>query len=103
MPGYYDVERAIDEIESEMKSIGLWHKEPLSPEKYNFRSAFGADTMSFEQWIQFILIPNVLRIVKEKGKFPQNSQVAVYAVKNLDGNPNAAKLQKLLINFDNLF
>ena len=100
---YYEVEKVIDEIESEMKRIGFWKKKPLSPEKYRFQRAFGGDTMAFEQWIQFILIPNVRRIIEEKGRFPKNSQVAVYAVKELDGNPYVAKLQGLLRDFDNLF
>ena len=104
MTDYNKVENVIKAIEMEMKHIDLWQNKPLSPEKYKFQSAFAGDTMSFEQWIQFILIPNVRRIIKERGRFPQNSQVASYAGRNLEGYPyDVAKLQILLNMFDNIF
>ena len=100
---YDEVNRVINEIENEMKRIGLWQNEPIKPEMYEFQEAFGADTMSFEQWIQFILIPRVCHIIKEKNDFPRKSNVSAYAVKNLDGIEDVSKLHNLLHEFDNFF
>jgi uncharacterized protein YqcC (DUF446 family) len=95
--------RTIAAIESEMRRIGLWQEEPLPPEAYDFRSAFGMDTMAFTQWLQFILIPRVRSIIEEGGSFPAESHVAAQAVRELDGHPDASALMSLLAEFDALF
>lgn len=100
---YEKVQTKIQEIEVEMKKVGLWQNEPLQPEAYNITAAFGAGTMSLEQWIQFILISRVTDIIKEKGSFPPGSSVGVYAVRSFDGMPEASHLITLLCEFDALF
>jgi uncharacterized protein YqcC (DUF446 family) len=48
-PDYGVVSARLDEIENEMKRIGLWQTEPLREEQYDFRQAFAVDTMAFNQ------------------------------------------------------
>lgn len=93
------MERKINEIETELKRLGRWENKPLPSEKLQNMGAFGMNTMSVEQWIQFILIPRVHQIIQEKGEFPL-SQFAVYATRNLDGDPDGAKLMQLIQEFD---
>ena len=100
---YMAVERKIDEIEAEMRRIGMWQEEPLPPEMYNFTRAFGMDTMAGAQWLQFILIPRVRSIIAERGDFPNGSAVAVWASREFDGYPGADDLHTLLSEFDRLF
>lgn len=89
----------ITAIEAELKQLGRWQNDQLPPEKLENMGAFGMNTMSIEQWIQFILIPRVEKIITEKGDFPL-SQFAVYATRNLDGDPEGAKLIQLIQEFD---
>ncbi len=104
MPDLYDRASAgIAEIEVEMKAIGYWSAEPLPESAYQFRKAFGMDTMAFSQWLQFIFIPRVRQIVAERGQFPERSMVAAQAVREFDGDPNASRLLSLLSDFDRLF
>jgi len=95
-----DAARRIDEIEREMRASGLWREAPLPAEAYEFREAFGADTMSFAPWLQFVFIPRVRSIVAGRGAFPPSSMVAARAVREFDGVDDAARLVSLLSEFD---
>ena len=102
-PGYGVVAAKLDEIEEEMKRVGLWQEKPLAPEQYNFTSAFAMDTMSFDQWLQFIFVPRVRGIISASGGFPASSSVGAQAVREFDTHPNAQRLITLLSEFDRLF
>jgi uncharacterized protein YqcC (DUF446 family) len=86
-----------DEIESEMKKLNLWNVAGAAatrPER-----AFGADSMSFEEWLQQIFLPNLKQAALTK-TYPSSSNVAVAAVRNLDGVDGAARLIDLLSRVD---
>lgn len=101
-PPYTKVSNKASEIEAELKRLNRWCAEPLQPEKFKDMGAFGSNTMTFEQWLQFILIPRIQAIVDEKGEFPSNSMLAPYAIRVFDGDPEAGKLHDLLYELDNL-
>jgi uncharacterized protein YqcC (DUF446 family) len=104
MAASYEVVGAkLDAIETEMKRIGYWQEKPLDPDQYDFRAAFARDTMAFTQWLQFIFIPNVRRIIASQGQFPSSSAVATQAVREFDTDNNATPLVSLLSEFDALF
>jgi len=102
-PDYKVVGAKLDEIEREMKRVGLWQETPLKEEQYNFRRAFAMDTMSYDQWLQFVFIPRVKEIINTKGKFPLSSSVGAQAVREFDTYANAQALISLLSEFDRLF
>ncbi len=91
-----------NEIEAELKRLNRWSVEPLPPEKFENMGAFGSNTMAFEQWLQFILIPRIYAIVEEKGDFPKDSMLASYAIRVFDGDPEAGQLHDLLYELDKL-
>jgi uncharacterized protein YqcC (DUF446 family) len=96
------VETKLNEIEAEMHSIGMWQLSPLRPEQLEFAEAFGADTMAFSQWLQFVFVPRVRQAIAAD-QFPGSSSVGVKAVREFDTEPNASRLTKLLSEFDKLF
>ena len=102
-PDYRVVAAKADEIEREMKRAGLWQDKPLAPEQYNFTRAFGMDTMSYDQWLQFVFLPRVREIISTEGTFPASSSVGAQAVREFDGYPKAEALITLLCEFDGLF
>jgi uncharacterized protein YqcC (DUF446 family) len=101
-PPHAAVAERIAAIEAEMKRIGLWQSEPLAPEKFVDAGAFGINTMAFEQWLQFVLVPRVRAIIAENGEYPEESQVGVMAIRNFDGFEEAAELTTMLCAFDAL-
>lgn len=102
-PTYEEVADALFRIESEMKRIGYWQAAPPPPEAFEFRMAFAIDTMAYEQWLQFVFIPNVKKILEVRGHFPRHSEVGGQAIREFDGDENAQQLVNLLIQFDSLF
>jgi uncharacterized protein YqcC (DUF446 family) len=105
-PGYELVASKIDEIEAEMRRMGVWQSQPLTPEQLDFKEAFGMDLLTLEQWLQFIFIPNVRGIIAAKGKFPSGSQVADQAFREWvmwGSRDDVERLIQLLRQFDSLF
>ena len=100
---YKTIEQKIDEIEGELKGIGYWQEEPLPAEAYNITKPFGMDTMTGEQWLQFILVPRVRSMLSGEGEFPQGSSIASWARKEFSGSVEADNLVTMLYQFDRLF
>lgn len=95
------VEKA-NELERELKRLGRWMNKPLPDESFIDMGAFGSRTMTFEQWIQFVLIERIRQIIAEKSEFPESSNLAGYAVRYFDGDHEAGALQQILSELDAL-
>jgi uncharacterized protein YqcC (DUF446 family) len=89
-------------IELEMRAIGLWQDAPIKPGQLQFSKAFAMDTMTFQQWLQFVFIPRVREAI-ENNSFPNSSSVGAQAVREFDTVPEALRLTSLLAEFDALF
>ena len=89
-----------DKIEQELRRIGVWQEVRPPEEAFQSTRPFFGDTMSFYQWVQFVLIPRVRSVVAERGHFPPKSHVGAYAVRELDTDPDGAELATLLCRFD---
>lgn len=106
MPSYEAVQAKIDAVEAEMKKAGIWSQTSPEPEKLEFTEAFGADKLSFEQWLQFIFVPRVREIIATRGEFPRQSQVSQKAIREwrMWGDlPGVDQLLVELQEFDALF
>lgn len=97
-----NVRSYIDQIEKEMRNIGYWQNQPLRPEQMAFEQAFAMDTMTFTQWLQFIFVPRVHEAIASN-QFPSSSSVGTQAIREFDGDLEAAHLVELLCEFDSLF
>ena len=91
-----------NEIETELKRLGRWEKNFLPEGRFENMGPFGSRTMSFEQWIQFVLIERIHSIIDEQGEFPSESNVGIYAVREFDTDPQANVLTQLLSELEAL-
>lgn len=91
-----------DEIEVELKRLGRWTTNSLPDEAFEDMGAFGSNTMSFEQWLQFVLIPRIREIVQEQSDFPAESNLAPYAIRYFDGDTDSSSLHNILYDLDQL-
>ena len=97
--------QAINAIEAEMKRVDWWSGKAPEPERMNFHEPFGADTLAYQEWLQFVFIPRVRSIIESKGEFPPNSSVGTKAMREWDYMEHVAEGQKLirmLNDFDDL-
>lgn len=100
MDAYQRAASYAERIERELRGLGVWQSAPLPDAAYDSRQAFFADTMTFYQWLQFVLLARVREIVDKRGEFPRGSSVGAYAVRELDGCEEAGELITALCEFD---
>ncbi|MGO9258245.1 MAG: YqcC family protein [Bryobacteraceae bacterium] len=53
------------------------------PAAFESKRALFGDTMTFYQWLQFVLLPRVREIIDQHGAFPAKSAVGAYAAPQL--------------------
>jgi uncharacterized protein YqcC (DUF446 family) len=88
-----------DELEAELRRLGWWGSPaPEGP----VTSAFGGRDMSFAQWLEHILVPRLREVAAGDAEPPGDSQVAAYAVRELDGFDEAGPLLEVLGRLDRL-
>ena len=91
-----------DALEAELKRLRWWTVQAPPPAAFEDMGAFGQGTLGFAQWIQFVLVSRIREIASERGEFPSGSEVGAYAVRELDGAPDADRLIQLLHKVDAL-
>jgi uncharacterized protein YqcC (DUF446 family) len=92
----------IKEIKKEMQRIGLWQREPLPEEAYDYTLAFARDRMAFHQWLQFIFVPQVQEMIQDYEDLPHTSQVGIAAESAFEDWDQGERLVQMLKEFDRL-
>ena len=86
-----------------MKNANLWDIVRPKDEAFVDMGAFGQRTMSFAQWLRWVFVPNVERLVASGGPWPRSSSVAAMATREGDTDRGIQSLVKSLSDFDALF
>jgi len=87
----------VDQIEQALRALG-WLQGPVGAPRH-VDSPFGIDEMPFEQWLVQVFLPR-LQEARRDGQWPLQSQVAVAARRNLDGQDECEPLLQLLAQLD---
>ena len=75
-------------IEIQLRQINCWQSEPLPAEKYHSCEPFCLDTMSFEQWLQFVLLARLKQLIESDQLLPRDSAVAAMAEEHFRNRPD---------------
>jgi uncharacterized protein YqcC (DUF446 family) len=102
-PNEFQIQQILEGIIAELHRIGAWSATPPPDTAFHNMGAFGMNTMTFEQWLQFVLVPRVEEALETEGPWPGSSDVAVHATRQFDGALDRDKLLDLLRNFDAQF
>ena len=89
-------------LEALLKELHRCREQPLPATAFENMGAFGENTMTFDQWMQFVLVPRLRGIVREREEFPSGSDLAAYAVRALDGDPDGKRFHDRLYEIDGL-
>ena len=90
-------------IERELKVQGWWDDEPPSDEALASTGPFAVDTMSLEQWLQWIFLPRMKIIIELGQPLPNASGILVMAETVFTDRPEQSReLRRLLAEFDQL-
>ncbi len=63
------------DLEAELRQKNLWGKTKPPPEDLADTQPFCIDTLKFEQWLQWVLIPKINAIIASKLPLPANSHI----------------------------
>lgn len=93
--------RELARLDKVLREVGLWPGEK-PPGPLEVRGAFGCENMTFAQWLAWVLMPRLREIIDQRGDFPANSQLAVYAARELNGLPGEGDVHAVLAAIDEL-
>ncbi|MFT6153119.1 MAG: hypothetical protein ACJA0E_000847 [Bermanella sp.] len=66
-------------LEQVLKECGIWSKSIPSSHQLKSTEPFCVDTMSFENWLQFVMIPTFKGMVFDKVALPSQCEIAPMA------------------------
>jgi uncharacterized protein YqcC (DUF446 family) len=102
-PTTSEVRARLDDVIAAMRREGAWDIARPDDAAFTDMGAFGMKTMAFAQWLRWVFVPNVERLVASDGPWPHNSQVGVQATREGDTDPVIAAVAPALHAFDALF
>ena len=88
------------DIEKELRELQLWSSEMPSAEALASQQPFAVDTLSFQEWLQFIFLPRFYAMIEARAPLPAVCGVAPMAEQafqgvNLYTSPLIAHLQRI--------
>jgi len=98
-----DIAELLIDIEAELRQLGLWDRLPPSPEALASDQPFSIDTLTLPQWLQFIFLPTIYRLLEEGQPLPQRCGIAPMAEEYFRGLGMASgALERALLEMDEL-
>lgn len=84
-----------------MRRIGLWESERPDDEALASLVPFCHDTLTFEQWLQWVFLPKMKAVVESGEDFPASSEIQPLAEYSLGRLPHeTGRLLELICKFD---
>jgi uncharacterized protein YqcC (DUF446 family) len=95
------IAQTLSAITKEMQHLGLWHDASPSQEKLASKLPFCVDTLTFCEWLQWIMFPKLFVIIETKANLPSKSNMSVMAQEALKReDANTEQLLKLITQLD---
>jgi uncharacterized protein YqcC (DUF446 family) len=76
---YQELAKLTRLIEEEMRLIGIWSEEPPSPQALASTMPFCYDTLEMSEWLQWIFLPGMQRILDQGFPLPDRCEIAPLA------------------------
>jgi len=74
-----EVAAVLIDIEARLRQLGLWDKLPPSAEALASDQPFCIDTLTLPQWLQFIFLPTIYRMLEQQQPLPDRCAIAPMA------------------------
>lgn len=69
----------LDAIEAELRSLERWAEQPPEVSALESSTPFCVDTLAFEEWLQWILLPRMRALLDAGAELPSQSAIAEMA------------------------
>lgn len=91
----------LDDIERQMQALSLWQLYPPEPESFSSQEPFFLDSMTPEQWLQWVFIPRMRALIENNYPLPEKLALTPYFEEAL--SERHQPLLSVLQMLDNLF
>ncbi|MEW5837266.1 MAG: YqcC family protein [Pseudomonadota bacterium] len=104
MPACTDLLVRLDQIERELRQLGLWSLHPPTAAALASVTPFACDVMPLEMWLQWIFLPRMRETLRQNIRPPAACHIHAYAAHVLVPHGVAAKpLVQAIRGFDEGF
>ncbi|GHA95798.1 YqcC family protein [Modicisalibacter luteus] len=76
MTPHAELDQALSQLESTLRSVDLWNTPRPEAEAFDSREPFCVDTMELPQWLRYVFIARLQALVDAKGSLPATCDVA---------------------------
>lgn len=76
---YGDLQQLISELVTHMQVSGIWSTEVPEISALQSDKPFCVDTLSFEQWLQFVMVPTFVQMIQDQTALPEQCDIAPMA------------------------
>jgi uncharacterized protein YqcC (DUF446 family) len=98
-----EIAEVLIDIEAQMRQLGQWDKVPPSAAALASDQPFCVDTLTLPQWLQFIFLPTLYRMMEAGEPLPSRSGIAPMAEEYFRGTGlMSAELEAALLKVDEL-
>jgi len=96
-----EIAEVLIDIEAQLRQLGQWDKIPPSTEALASEQPFCVDTLTLPQWLQFIFMPTLYRMLEENQALPDRCGIAPMAEEFFRGSGLATgELMEALAQID---
>ncbi len=75
-PDYQKLSEHLQQLENKLRECQLWSSNMPDATAFNSTAPFCYDSMPFEQWLQWVFIPALDGLIKNKAAYPENCATA---------------------------
>lgn len=86
-----ELAEALFELERELRALALWDETPPTPEALASTQPFAVDTLELYQWLQFVFIPRLYRLVEHRMGLPASCSVSPMAEEYFRPRPESGE------------
>ncbi|MCB1688617.1 MAG: YqcC family protein [Halioglobus sp.] len=98
-----EIAAVLIDIEAQLRQLGQWDNVPPSAAALASEQPFCVDTLTLPQWLQFIFLPTLYRMLEEGEPLPARSGIAPMAQEYFRGTGlRSAELEAALLRIDEL-
>jgi uncharacterized protein YqcC (DUF446 family) len=101
---YATLSDLLDQLTAELRRLELWSEQPPAPEALASSAPFCYDTLAFEQWLQWVFIPQLRHMIALQAPLPASCAISpmgelAFAESDWDAAPLIALLQTIDASF----
>jgi uncharacterized protein YqcC (DUF446 family) len=74
-----EVAAVLIDIEAQLRQLGLWDRIPPSREALASTEPFCIDTLTLPQWLQFVFLPTLYRMLEDGQALPERCAITPLA------------------------